>query len=136
MARYVLSISEFAKLKNITTETLRHYDRIGLLKPDYVMESGRRLYSIRQYERLGTILELRKIGMSLNEIQEYFDNRNVQKSITILKKYQQEFEKKLEEQIQLNEILIHKLKFLESFSELPEMETVFEGYFPARDVRI
>lgn len=132
MARYVLSISELAKLKNTTTETLRHYDRIGLLKPDYVTESGRRLYSIRQYERLGTILELRKIGMSLKEIQEYFDNRNVQKSITILKKYQQEFEKKLEEQIQLNEILIHKLKFLESFSELPEMETVFEEYFPTR----
>ena len=132
MARYVLSISELAKLKNITTETLCHYDRIGLLKPDYVAESGRRMYSIRQYERLGTILELRKIGMSLNEIQEYFDNRNVQKSITMLKKYQQEFEKKLEEQIQLNEILIHKLKFLESFSELPEMETVFEKYFPAR----
>lgn len=52
MARYVLSISELAKLKNITTETLRHYDRIGLLKPDYVTESGRRMYSIRQYERL------------------------------------------------------------------------------------
>ena len=78
MARYILSISEFAKLKNITTETLRHYDRIGLLKPAYVTKSGRRMYSIRQYERLGTILELRAIGMTLNEIQEYFDNRNLQ----------------------------------------------------------
>lgn len=75
MVRYLLSISELAKLKNITSETLRHYDRIDLLKPDYVTKSGRRMYSIRQYEKLGTILELRAIGMSLHEIQEYFNNR-------------------------------------------------------------
>ena len=37
MARYVLSITELAKLKKITSETLRHYDRIGLLKPDHIV---------------------------------------------------------------------------------------------------
>lgn len=132
IVRYLLSISELAKLKNITSETLRHYDRIDLLKPDYVTKSGRRMYSIRQYEKLGTILELRAIGMSLHEIQEYFNNRNLKKSISMLRRYQQEFEKKLQEQIQLNEILIEKMKFLESLSELPEMETVFETYFPER----
>ena len=68
MVRYVLTITELAKLKNITSETLRHYDRIDLLKPNYVSESGHRYYSIRQYEKLGTILELKKIGMSLKEI--------------------------------------------------------------------
>ena len=40
MARYVLSITELAKVKKITSETLRHYDRIGLLKPDHISESG------------------------------------------------------------------------------------------------
>lgn len=132
MARYVLSISELAKLKNITSETLRHYDRIGLLKPDYVSESGRRYYSIRQYERLGTILELRRAGMSLNTIQEYFDNRNFHKSFLMLEEYQKELERKLQEQIQLNEALLRKLDFLRSLSELPEMETVFETEFPER----
>ena len=32
----IISITEMAKLRNISTETLRHYDRIGLLKPVYV----------------------------------------------------------------------------------------------------
>lgn len=132
MARYVLSISELAKLKNITSETLRHYDRIGLLKPDYVDQKGYRYYSIRQYERLGTILELRKIGMSLNEIQEYFNNRNFQKSITMLEEYQSKFEKKLLEMQALNETLMQKLDFLRSLDELPKMETVFEEEFPVR----
>lgn len=105
MARYVLTITELAKLKNITSETLRHYDRIGLLKPDSISASGHRYYSIRQYERLGTILELKKMGMSLKEIQEYFDNRNLNKSYLMLKEYQERFEKELQEKIQLNEVL-------------------------------
>ena len=54
------------------------------------------------------------------------------KSISMLKKYQQEFEKKLEEQLRLNEVLIQKMEFLESLSELPEMEMVFEKVFPTR----
>lgn len=132
MARYVLSISELAKLKNITSETLRHYDRIGLLKPDYLSESGRRYYSIRQYERLGTILELRKAGMSLNAIQEYFDNRNFHKSFLMLEEYQKKFEQKLQEQIRLNEELLRKMEFLKSLADLPEMETVFEAELPVR----
>lgn len=134
MARYILTITELAKLKNITTETLRHYDRIGLLKPDFVSESGHRSYSIGQYERLGTILELKQMGMTLKEIQEYFENRNYQKSIELLKKYQNKFEEKLKEQIQINEILKQKLQFLEESSSLPEMETVFEKHFPERHI--
>ena len=132
MARYILSITELAKLKHITTETLRYYDRIGLLKPDHTSESGHRYYSIRQYERLGTILELRKTGMTVKEIQDYFENRNFQKSFHILKKHQEKFEKNLKEQIKLNQVLLEKLDFLQSLSNLPEMEKVFEMEFPER----
>lgn len=132
MTRYMLSISEFAKLKNITSETLRHYDRIGLLKPAYLTESGHRCYSIRQYEKLGTILELREIGMSLEEIKKYFECRNLQKSIQMLTKYQQKFEEKLEEQIQLNNELLQKLEYLKHLPKLPKMNTVFEKNCPKR----
>ena len=118
--RYVLTITELAKLKNITSETLRHYDRIGLLKPDHISESGHRYYSIRQYERLGTILELKEIGMSLKEIEEYFDNRNLDKSFAMLKKFQERFEAELIEKLQLNEILKQKLDFIQSLSDLPD----------------
>ncbi|MGM9936546.1 MAG: MerR family transcriptional regulator [Candidatus Ornithomonoglobus sp.] len=130
--RYLLTITEMAKLRNTTSETLRYYDKIGLFKPDYVSDSGHRYYSIRQYERLGTILELRQMGMPINKIQKYFDNRNYKQSIEILRDYQKEFEEKLNELMQLNEAMTNKIKFLESLSELPEMETVFETEFPER----
>lgn len=132
MNRYILTISELAKLKNITSETLRYYDRIGLLKPVHISEGGHRYYSIRQYEKLGTILELKEIGMPLKEIQEYFENRNLKKSYEILEMYQKKFEKKLKEQIYLNEVLLQKLDFIRSLSELPKLETIFEENFPTR----
>lgn len=132
MAKYILTITEMARLKNITSETLRHYDRIGLLKPDFVSGSGIRSYSICQYERLGTILELKQMGLSLKEIRDYMENRNFQKSMELLKKYQRRFEEKLDEQTRLNEIMKQKLSFLDRLSDLPSMETVFEQHFPER----
>lgn len=35
MKKY-FSIGEMSKLYNISIETLRHYDRIGILKPEYI----------------------------------------------------------------------------------------------------
>ena len=132
MRKYVLTISELAKLRNTTSETLRHYDRIGLLKPVYVSDGGHRYYSIRQYEKLGTILELKEMGMSLEEIKEYFENRNLRKSYEMLKTYQQRVEARLKEQIRLNEIIREKLEFVRSLFPLPEMETIFEEELPLR----
>lgn len=77
----IISITEMAKLRNVSTETLRHYDRIDLLKPVYVNpDTGYRYYSITQYEKIGTIRELKNLGMSLGEIKDYFNNRNVETS--------------------------------------------------------
>ncbi|MCM3675409.1 MerR family transcriptional regulator [Peribacillus simplex] len=67
-----------AKLRSVTVDTLRHYDKIGLLKPYHIdPETGYRYYSISQYEVLGTIKELRRIGFSLGKIKQFLTNRNV-----------------------------------------------------------
>ncbi len=80
-----MSIGEFAKRKNIRQEPLRHYDRMDLLKPQWVDEVSRhRYYSIFQYEKLSTILELRQLGMSLLEIKNFFKNHDVEKAIKLL----------------------------------------------------
>jgi DNA-binding transcriptional MerR regulator/effector-binding domain-containing protein len=133
MNKNLLSISELAKLRNTTTETLRYYDRIGLLKPDYISpETGYRYYSIRQYEKLGTIRELRTLGMPLEQIIDYFNNRNLQKSIEILSEYQSDLEIQIQEQTKLNKILKEKLKFLKSLEHLQPLNEVFEVSFPER----
>ena len=129
----LLSISELAKLRQVTTETLRYYDRIGLLKPVYVdPETNYRYYSIRQYERLGTIKEMRQLGMSIEDIQNYFTNRNLKKSKEILTHYHQLLQEEIRQKMLLSKILSRKLYFLDELSPPPITDVVFECRFPKR----
>ncbi|WP_223593569.1 MerR family transcriptional regulator [Neobacillus bataviensis] len=110
-----LTISEMAKLRGVTTETLRHYDRIDLFKPNYVdSQTGYRYYSIFQYEILGTIKELRQIGMSTEEIKQYFNQRNFKKSRDILKAKHVELVSRLKELSELEENIQEKIAYLDS----------------------
>ena len=44
------SIGKVAKIHNMTIESLRHYDRVGLLKPSYINEdTGYRYYSAKDF---------------------------------------------------------------------------------------
>ena len=81
---HYLSITEMARRRGITTETLRYYDRIGLLKPDYLDQNRVRYYSVLQYEKLETIRELRQLGLELKEIAQYLSDRRVDTSYELL----------------------------------------------------
>jgi DNA-binding transcriptional MerR regulator len=58
-------------INRITTKTLRHYDRIGLIKPAKIDSwTGYRYYRAEQLPEMGRILMLRELGFSLAEIGE------------------------------------------------------------------
>lgn len=63
-----LLIGEAAKLGGVTVRALHHYDRIGLLTPGAVGDSGYRYYGEAEMERLQRILFYRELGFSLREI--------------------------------------------------------------------
>ncbi len=65
-----MKISEVAKLTGVTVRTLHYYDEIGLLKPSKVTESGYRLYSNADLERLQQILFFRELDFPLRDIRE------------------------------------------------------------------
>ena len=129
----LLSITELAKLRQVTSETLRYYDRIGLITPDYVDPQTRyRYYSIRQYEKLGTIKELRQLGMSIHDITDYFSGRNSSKSHQLLLHQLELLEEEIRKQQLLSEILRRKLHFLSEITPPPPVDKVFCRAFPQR----
>ena len=70
----MLRIGEFAWLSQVTVETLRHYDRIGLLKPVHLDRfTGYRYYSLDQLPRLNRILALKDLGLPLEKIARMLD---------------------------------------------------------------
>lgn len=69
MSKTKLKIKEFSRLCQVTVKTLRHYEKIGLLKPAEVDEwTGYRYYSVSQMQTLNSIRLLKEIGFSLEEI--------------------------------------------------------------------
>ena len=62
-------IGEFSKLAMISIRMLRHYDEIGLLRPDTVDPfTGYRYYSAAQLAAIGRIQLLREMGLPLAQI--------------------------------------------------------------------
>ncbi|RLV58755.1 Zn(2+)-responsive transcriptional regulator [Parashewanella curva] len=63
-------IGELAGAYDINTDTLRYYEKHGLLSPSERTESGYRIYSEQDAQLLKFILRAKNVGFTLNEIQE------------------------------------------------------------------
>ncbi len=72
------SISEVCRMTNVTSRTLRYYDRIGLLRPAGTHANGYRFYQKSQLLRLQQILLLRELGMGLSAIAAILDGQQDQ----------------------------------------------------------
>lgn len=75
---------KFACLANVSERTIRYYDKIGLLKPSFVMENGYRQYSDLDLLKLQKILSLKHLGFSIEEIfPMVMDNTNLKESFEL-----------------------------------------------------
>jgi DNA-binding transcriptional MerR regulator len=64
------TINQVAKLAGVSTRTLRHYDRIGLLHPTDRTDANYRLYSEDDIFLLQQILLYKEMNLSLTDIKE------------------------------------------------------------------
>lgn len=106
-------IGEVSKLFHISISSLRHYENIGLLKPEYVSpDSGYRYYGTEQFEVLNTIRYLRALDMPLSEIEDFLKNKDIK---LIEEKLLQQKEIVLQKQQELKRIeqkIDHRLNWL------------------------
>lgn len=68
------SVKELAELAGVTSRTLRHYDKIGLLVPKRQGTGEYRTYRTKDVDRLQEILLYRELGMELSEIKAIIDS--------------------------------------------------------------
>ena len=70
----MFKIGDFSQLGQVSTRMLRHYDKLGLLKPSETDKwTGYRYYTIDQLSRLHRILALKDLGLSLEQISQLLD---------------------------------------------------------------
>lgn len=76
----LFSIGDVAKLFHLSVSSLRHYENVGLITPEYTDPlSGYRYYGARQFEVLNSIRYLRALDMPLTEIADFLGNRDVER---------------------------------------------------------
>lgn len=128
--RTKLKIGVFSKLMQVTVKTLRHYEQKGLLLPCEVDRwTGYRYYSIEQMQRLNTIRQLQRLGFSLDEIKDMYDEGMHAPSIEQLNEKIEQTERQLQQLVARRSQLLdwmnaHKeIKTMEKFTiqSLPEI---------------
>lgn len=93
-------------MSKVSIKTLRYYDEIGILKPDYIdPESSYRFYTSKQLFQLHDIKSFIQIGLSLNEIKLILSGKNKEQ---ILKS-------RYTELIAENEVIKDKIKRIKIF---------------------
>lgn len=79
--------SQIAKLANINIETLRYYEKLGLIPAPKRSEKGYRLYNDDVLNMVETIKYAKYCGLSLEEIKEiislFYDINNVDYNLII-----------------------------------------------------
>lgn len=127
-------IGEIAKLFDINVRTLRYYDEIGLIKPEYVNgETGYRYYGTKQFDRLNTIKYLRALDMPISRIQEFFENRDVEMMVEILGEHQKEIERRRRELDLISQKIAGRLAQIED-ARHSRWEEVVEKRLPERRI--
>lgn len=122
-------IGEFSKLNRITVKTLRYYEEIGLMKPNDIDEwTGYRYYDVSQFQKLNTIIELKKLRFSLDEIREMFEAGLKTPSAEMVQKKLNEC---IEEQRLLQNQYAELLSLEKDIRKGNEMEKVFIKTLPA-----
>lgn len=109
-------IGEMAKLHGISSQTLRYYDKIQLFQPEHIeKDNNYRYYDINQFAHLDCILFLKKLGMSLEEIEGYFKDRTLTSIMELLYQQQNKIEEEIKKLNYRYEAIKSRLRIIEEY---------------------
>lgn len=96
MAETYFSIGDAAAQAHMTRETLRHYDRIGLVRPSKVdPHSKYRYYTAEDIVRLNTVHALQQMDLPLQEIKRALAYDDLEQLIAFLERAERRADEKI-----------------------------------------
>ncbi|WP_053957200.1 MerR family transcriptional regulator [Inediibacterium massiliense] len=117
------SIGQICKLYNLGPDSLRYYEKKGLISPKR-KKNGYRVYTLDDIWRLNVIKDLRKLDFSTYQIKEYLEKRTIDTTIELMKKEMELIEKEIEPLRDLKENIEKKLIVLNEFAKIEKFEEV------------
>ena len=129
----LFSVDEFAKFSRTTKETLRHYDRIGLLTPVLRGENKYRYYSNGQLAVVNVIRTLQELGMTLDEIKKVKDDLSPAFADKLFEQQINKIDQKIEGWVRAQKLLFTLRKTIRSVLYADE-DGITVQHFPAEAI--
>lgn len=131
------TISEFAKLRDININSLRYYEKLGILKPAFIDENnGYRYYSAEQVSVLNKIILCIQLGIPLKEMVEFLDENGNLESQKLLEQGRIVARNRIQEMQNNLDYIEYSLKNIEENKEYRKETGVYERCFEERKVMI
>lgn len=120
------SIGQMAKMTNLSEQTLRYYDRIGLFKPIYTDDlTNYRYYAESQLYALDLIKSLKYVGTPLEKIKEV-QHYSAEDMMPFLKEQEKRIENQLAQLKEAQYILRKTRKQMDEQLSIPTFGEVYE----------
>lgn len=113
-----MNIGEVSKELGLSIDTLRYYEKIGLIQT-VNKKGGRRKYSENDIKNIRFILCMKSTGLSLKDVGKFLDyyeqgDKTIDLRLDILKKQKEILEKEIEEKKETLNYLNYKINLYES----------------------
>ena len=132
--RNYFSIGEAAKAVRTTRETLRHYDRIGLVKPSKKDEwTNYRYYTEQDIVRLNTVRALQLMDLPLKEIKKVLEYDDLEKIVDFLAQAEKRADEKIAAlQFSKSKIQLAKANYETKLQGQQKFHSTFIKEYPER----
>lgn len=110
-------ISEISKLYDIGVDSLRYYERLGILTPKRDT-NGYRLYNLTDLYKLNIIRDLRALDFSMTQIKDYLDKQSLENTLALLNQEQELINREIENLNIRRSIIQERIKDLSDSKEI------------------
>lgn len=127
------TVSEFAKLRNININSLRYYEKIGVLKPARIDEnSGYRYYTADQLVLLDAIILCINAGIPLKDLTGYIENGGLFQNKELFETSKRVAQERIREIQTGLEKIEYTLRYFEANREYSHRTDLYERYIIER----
>ena len=110
-------INEISKLYDIGADSLRYYEKLGVLVPKRD-HNGYRVYGLHDIYKLNMIRDLRQLDFSMKHIKDYLDHQSIENTLDLLQQEQELIQLKLDKLQTIQMKIKNRIQVLSSASKI------------------
>ena len=130
-----LSIGQMAELNHVSEQTLRLYDKEGLLVPRCIDPvTGYRYYHIIQSAKLDLIQNMKVYGMTLRQIRSFLDSNDPAALRALLSEQAASIEERIRQLRRSQSAITRTLDNYRRYEAMPRNGEIFLEYIPERRI--